>query len=529
MYEDGGIVCAKVQINPLKHMAMSDDVVVSSSSSVIIIPSQQSAAISADEGKVRLGSGNVSSLFNNDKRNPVLHSKSSGRITMSLDVDVSRFEAITMAPPDPILGVSEAFKADNDQKKLNLGVGAYRTEELQPYVLDVVKKAENLMLEKGDNKEVFKFMEMYVHDKEAVGFRKALKSTTTGLLRGENISCVTKFACFGRSTRIFKCPSEHMAIPDDVVVSSSSSVIIIPSQQSTTISVEEVSFNRMCDHSNQMVPSTLQTFTIDKHTYFAYGRDGCKNLLQAFYFLMDEEKLTYLEIAYRKPKPISQIQRRMKSYYCNYALLWLPDVDNDVILNKILYKEGETTHNYKPHELDFLHLCRDFSEHRHERASDVNVTMDRLYEMWPALFDRLHGCIREASQAMYLKHKICLRIRIRRYNILGIVNFVIIRKLVFVLSRFSLVLLMMIDDAWIVVGKIILSASILEYQVSYLVHRGLLCNCQLQPFYRFSAAETDLFILGRLSFCKDVLIPILAIMVLNPNVGRSFLEFGMNN
>ncbi|KAG2653445.1 hypothetical protein PVAP13_1NG442619 [Panicum virgatum] len=36
---------------------------------------------------------------------------------------------------------------------LNLGVGAYRTEELQPYVLNVVKKAENLMLEKGENNE----------------------------------------------------------------------------------------------------------------------------------------------------------------------------------------------------------------------------------------------------------------------------------------------------------------------------------------------------------------------------------------
>lgn len=45
-----------------------------------------------------------------------------------------------MAPPDPILGVSEAFKADTDDMKLNLGVGAYRTEELQPYVLNVVKK-----------------------------------------------------------------------------------------------------------------------------------------------------------------------------------------------------------------------------------------------------------------------------------------------------------------------------------------------------------------------------------------------------
>lgn len=55
-------------------------------------------------------------------------------------VNVSRFEGIVMAPPDPILGVSEAFKADNDEKKLNLGVGAYRTEELHPYVLNVVKK-----------------------------------------------------------------------------------------------------------------------------------------------------------------------------------------------------------------------------------------------------------------------------------------------------------------------------------------------------------------------------------------------------
>jgi len=39
------------------------------------------------------------------------------------------------------LGVSEAFKAEKNELKLNLGVGAYRTEELQPYVLNVVKKA----------------------------------------------------------------------------------------------------------------------------------------------------------------------------------------------------------------------------------------------------------------------------------------------------------------------------------------------------------------------------------------------------
>ncbi|KAL6911639.1 hypothetical protein ACP4OV_000444 [Aristida adscensionis] len=79
--------------------------------------------------------------------------KNFGRVMMALAVDVSRFEGVPMAPPDPILGVSEAFKADKSDLKLNLGVGAYRTEELQPYVLNVVKKAEKLMLEKGENKE----------------------------------------------------------------------------------------------------------------------------------------------------------------------------------------------------------------------------------------------------------------------------------------------------------------------------------------------------------------------------------------
>jgi hypothetical protein len=32
------------------------------------------------------------------------------------------------APPDAILGISEAFKADTSPDKMNLGVGAYRTE-----------------------------------------------------------------------------------------------------------------------------------------------------------------------------------------------------------------------------------------------------------------------------------------------------------------------------------------------------------------------------------------------------------------
>jgi len=63
-----------------------------------------------------------------------------------ITTDSSRLEGIPQAPPDPILGVSEAFKKDTNDLKLNLGVGAYRTEEIQPYVLDVVKKVNSLLV-----------------------------------------------------------------------------------------------------------------------------------------------------------------------------------------------------------------------------------------------------------------------------------------------------------------------------------------------------------------------------------------------
>lgn len=37
-------------------------------------------------------------------------------------------------------GITEAFKADKNPKKINLGVGAYRDVNGKPYVLNAVKK-----------------------------------------------------------------------------------------------------------------------------------------------------------------------------------------------------------------------------------------------------------------------------------------------------------------------------------------------------------------------------------------------------
>lgn len=38
-----------------------------------------------------------------------------------------RFANIELAPPDAIFHTVTAFKADTDPKKMNLGIGAYRT------------------------------------------------------------------------------------------------------------------------------------------------------------------------------------------------------------------------------------------------------------------------------------------------------------------------------------------------------------------------------------------------------------------
>nr|AIT70260.1 aspartate aminotransferase [Gloiopeltis furcata] len=54
----------------------------------------------------------------------------------------SIFSSIPTAPPDAILGLTTQFRADADPRKVNLGVGAYRTSSNAPYVLPVVRRVE---------------------------------------------------------------------------------------------------------------------------------------------------------------------------------------------------------------------------------------------------------------------------------------------------------------------------------------------------------------------------------------------------
>ena len=53
---------------------------------------------------------------------------------------------LKMAPPDAILGLTEAFKSDPNPHKINLGVGVYKDAANQTPVLQCVKQAEERML-----------------------------------------------------------------------------------------------------------------------------------------------------------------------------------------------------------------------------------------------------------------------------------------------------------------------------------------------------------------------------------------------
>jgi aspartate/tyrosine/aromatic aminotransferase len=62
------------------------------------------------------------------------------------------FENVQIAPPDPILGLTELFKADPNPDKINLSVGVYQDSTGKTPVLKTVKKAEKLILEQESSK-----------------------------------------------------------------------------------------------------------------------------------------------------------------------------------------------------------------------------------------------------------------------------------------------------------------------------------------------------------------------------------------
>lgn len=62
------------------------------------------------------------------------------------NLQTNMFEQISPAPPDAILGLTDAFKTDLNPQKVNLGVGVYKNAAGATPILTSVKKAEEILL-----------------------------------------------------------------------------------------------------------------------------------------------------------------------------------------------------------------------------------------------------------------------------------------------------------------------------------------------------------------------------------------------
>lgn len=64
----------------------------------------------------------------------------------------SPFAQVELAPPDPIIGLTEAFNNDTNPKKVSLGAGVYQDGAGRVQILKVVRDAQEQLLEKEETK-----------------------------------------------------------------------------------------------------------------------------------------------------------------------------------------------------------------------------------------------------------------------------------------------------------------------------------------------------------------------------------------
>ena len=82
-------------------------------------------------------------------------------------------EHLDRLPPDPILGLMAAFRADSDPRKVDLGVGVYRDERGETPVMQAVRDAERALLARQTTKT-------YVAPAGNAAFNEAIRRLVLG-------------------------------------------------------------------------------------------------------------------------------------------------------------------------------------------------------------------------------------------------------------------------------------------------------------------------------------------------------------
>lgn len=105
------------------------------------------------------------------------------------------FQSLQPLPPDPILGLSAAYRADENPKKVDLGVGVYKDANGKTAVMRAVKHAEEFLVNSQETKA-------YVGPTGAAGYNDIIASMVLGeslkqSLGGRRVTVQTPGGCGG--------------------------------------------------------------------------------------------------------------------------------------------------------------------------------------------------------------------------------------------------------------------------------------------------------------------------------------------
>ena len=100
---------------------------------------------------------------------------------------MSKFSSVELGPPIEVFALTKAFQDDNFEKKVNLGVGAYRTDQGKPWVLPVVREVEKIMA--SDDTRVKEYLPV-------LGL-EVFSSAATSMLLGSDSPVILENRAFG--------------------------------------------------------------------------------------------------------------------------------------------------------------------------------------------------------------------------------------------------------------------------------------------------------------------------------------------
>ena len=98
------------------------------------------------------------------------------------------FERLESAPADPILGLTEAFRADPRDTKINLGVGVFKNDEGKTPSLECVRRAEKILAESEVDRSYLPITGPEAYGKEV---RQLLLGNLAGDIAGRGVTAQT--------------------------------------------------------------------------------------------------------------------------------------------------------------------------------------------------------------------------------------------------------------------------------------------------------------------------------------------------